>query len=229
MTVAALRLAAAALLLGLGACGLPVNDYTAAEADTRLAVTDASHRVTVRFIRGSDRLAPGEARRLHDMIARGEIDGRDRVLVSPSGAPGIAERRFAALHREFLHDGIVVAAQPLADVPRDAALIEVGRYLVTLPRCPNWSKPAAADFTNMPLSNDGCATASNLSLMVANPADLAGGRPLSPGDGKPAAAAVERYLADKVQLPAVNTALPIPAAATAAPGAAGGNNPTPGS
>jgi type IV pilus biogenesis protein CpaD/CtpE len=39
--------------------------------------------------------------------------------------------------------------------------------------------------------------------MVASPADLVSGRPLAPADGRPAVAAVDRYLADKVQpLPA---------------------------
>ena len=75
----------------------------------------------------------------------------------------------------------------------------VGRYAVTLPPCPNWSMPRANDFTNAPPSNFGCANAVNLGLMVASPGDLAQGRTLAAADGKPAAAAVDRYLADKVQ------------------------------
>ena len=55
-----------------------------------------------------------------------------------------------------------------------------------------------SDFTNQTSSNFGCSDAVNLGLMVASPADLTEGRPLGPADGKPAAAAVARYLDDKV-------------------------------
>jgi pilus assembly protein CpaD len=66
--------------------------------------------------------------------------------------------------------------------------------MVTLPPCPNWSKASGADFTNTSASNFGCATTSNLALMVASPADLAGGRELGPADGRVAVAAMQRYV-----------------------------------
>jgi pilus assembly protein CpaD len=123
----------------------------------------------------------------------------------------------------MLRHGMTVSPVALAAVPRDSAIIEVGRYLVTLPPCPNWSGPAAADFSNMRSSNFGCATASNFGEMVASPADLASGQPLGPAEGMPAAAAVYRYKTDKVVLPTPNSSLPIAAPQTGAPGA--GNSP----
>ncbi len=86
----------------------------------------------------------------------------------------------------------------------------------------------ANDFTNALPSNFGCATAVNLGLMVASPADLAGGRQLAPANGKPAAAAVDRYLNDEVLLPSLVTlgsigAIPsAPPPAAAPPAGAGG-------
>jgi hypothetical protein len=59
--------------------------------------------------------------------------------------------------------------------------------------------------------------------MIANPADMASGRPLGLAAGQPAAAAVNRYNTDKVVLPTANSSLPIAAPTTAPPG--GGNSP----
>jgi pilus assembly protein CpaD len=95
-------------------------------------------------------------------------------------------------------------------MPPNRALVSVGRYAVTLPPCPNWSQPRANDFTNALPSNFGCATATNLGLMVASPGDLTSGRQLGLASGKRAAAAVDRYLNDTVpELPAEATLGPI--------------------
>src|SRR5205823_787259 len=102
-------------------------------------------------------------------------------------------------------------------------IVESVRYLVTLPPCPNWTGPGSHDFTNQIDSNFGCSTALNLGRMVANPADLAEGRPIAATEGTPAAAAVNRYLTDKVQLPAATTVGPIAATTSQAPGTAGSN------
>ena len=110
---------------------------------------------------------------------------------------------------------------PVATVPADHAVIGVGRYAVTLPPCPNWSSPPNATYTNAHTSNWGCAVATNLGLMVANPADLVSGRPLRPADGTTAVAAVQRYLTDRVRQPPAPTASPF-AATTGGGGDTGG-------
>jgi len=216
-----LSLIAAALLSALAACNSPVTDYTAAEAPNKLTLDDASHGILVHFVPGSDRLARGEPERLRRLVATGEIGPRDRISVSPAGPPALAARRVTALASEMLRYGMTVSAVPLAQVPRDSAIVDIGRYLVSVPPCPNWSGPNAADFSNMRYSNFGCATATNLGEMVANPSDLASGQPLGMAAGQPAAAAVNRYNTDKVVLPNPNIALPLAAPATPAPG---GNN-----
>ena len=110
---------------------------------------------------------------------------------------------------------------PVATVPADHAVIGVGRYAVTLPPCPNWSSPPNATYTNAHTSNWGCAAATNLGLMVANPADLVAGRPLGPADGTTAVTAVQRYLTDRVKQPPAPTASPF-AATTGGAGDTGG-------
>jgi pilus assembly protein CpaD len=85
---------------------------------------------------------------------------------------------------------------------------------VMLPPCPNWSQSPSTDFTNEPSSNFGCTNAVNLGMMVANPADLAGGRTLGAANGRPEQAAVDRYLLDQVTLPVATAIGPFSTTAT---------------
>ena len=52
--------------------------------------------------------------------------------------------------------------------------------------------------TGVSLISPGCSNAANLSLMLANPADLQNGQPLAPADGEATTPAIQRYRADKV-------------------------------
>lgn len=73
------------------------------------------------------------------------------------------------------------------------------RHGVVPPDCPDWGDPRDPNFANRPLPNLGCATATNLGLMVAEPGDLIRGRELAPADGVREAEAVVRYRQDKVK------------------------------
>jgi type IV pilus biogenesis protein CpaD/CtpE len=151
----------------------------------------------------------------------------DRQIASrspPLVPPGLAERRAAAISRELLRYGIVTQTVALGAVPANHALVSVGRYAVTLPNCPNWSQSLDYDFTNAYTSNYGCANASNLGLMVASPGDLVSGRSFSGPDAQPAAAAVQRYLTDRVKPPPQPTASPF--SASTGGGDSGGATPT---
>ena len=187
---------AVALVLGLAACNPPIAEYTESEAPKQLTLNDATVKFDLRFPPGSSRLAAGDAARLRALAAKGSIAPGDRVLVSVGGGPDLAAARAAAISAELLPYGILVNARPAGHVPPNRAAVEVVRYLVTLPPCPNWSKEPANDFTNTLGSNYGCATVSILGRMVASPAELAGGQPLGLAAGKPAVDAVGRYLSD---------------------------------
>jgi len=200
-----LRLAVLPLILGLSACAA---EYSKSEAPDTLRVDGGESRLSIAFAGGSDRLAAGEAARLDRMVLAGTIRPADRVRVAASGPPGLAERRAAAISRELLRYGIVAQPTALDAVPANHALVSVGRYSVTLPDCPNWSQSLSYDFTNAFTSNYGCANATNLGLMVASPADLVSGRPFAGTQAQPAAAAVQRYLNDRVKPPPPTTASP---------------------
>jgi|SRR5579859_653477 pilus assembly protein CpaD len=214
-----LALGLAATLL-LGACA-PVTSYTDAEAPRNLTTDSSTTRVDLHFAPGSAQLSPADAAKLRHLAAAGSIGAADRVTVASSGPPYVVQQRASSVSAALLPYGIVVGGTQLADVPLNHAVVEVTRTLVTLPPCPNWSKQSQPDYANAPSSNFGCATETNLGLMVANPTDLASARTLGPAAGEPAAAAVQRYLTDKVTpLPSGAGATPFSAAAgpqTAAP------------
>ncbi len=210
---------AVALLLGLAAC---VTQYSKSEAPAALQVDGAESRVELAFAGGSDRLAAGEAGRLDRLVLAGNIRPADRVAIAAAGPPLLAERRAAAISSELLRYGIVASTQILDTVPANRAIVSVGRYTVTLPTCPNWSESLAAEFTNARSSYYGCANATNLGLMVASPADLVSGRTLAPADARPAVAAVERYMTDRVKQPPTPTASPFAASTGGGGGGEGG-------
>jgi pilus assembly protein CpaD len=191
------------LILALAACA---TDYTKSEAPNTLRVDGVETRADLSFIPGSARLAqPDVIRRL---VTAGRIQPADRVTISAAGPARLAEQRAAVISRELLAYGIVADALPLETVPANHAIIGIGRYAVTLPPCPNWSESPNAEYTNAHTSNWGCARAVNLGLMVASPADLIGGRTLTPTAGMPAVNAVQRYLNDRVKPPPAPTASP---------------------
>jgi pilus assembly protein CpaD len=166
-----------------------------------LRLDDATVSVNLRFAAGSAYLLPADAQRLRAMAATGAISASDRVSVAVGGGPGLAEIRRDTISAALLPYGIVTSPLPLAGVAANHAVVQVGRYVVTLPPCPNWSKPPGTDFTNSFASNFACATQTNLGQMVASPADLVSGQPLGPAAGPPAVAAVQRYMTDKVKPP----------------------------
>ena len=86
------------------------------------------------------------------------------------------------------------AVTPYGNEPRPGTVrLVVGRYVVTPPKCGDWSKPAGPDYQNTVSSNYGCATTSVLGMMVANPRDLIEGRKLAPASGATGADAIKTY------------------------------------
>jgi pilus assembly protein CpaD len=200
-------LSALGLVVLVGACA-PVTSYTAAESPKRLKLDTETTQLDLRFVPGSAALTAADAARLRMAAASGQIGPADRVTVAAAGTPELVQERDASVSALLSQYG-VVPVPVLDNMPANHALLAVTRTLVTLPPCPDWSKRPYSDFTNQPSSNFGCTTETNLGMMVANPTDLAGGMPLGPTAGQPAAAAINRYLNDKVQLPTANTALPV--------------------
>ncbi|HEY0524861.1 MAG TPA: CpaD family pilus assembly lipoprotein [Stellaceae bacterium] len=179
---------AAALVLSSG-CAPAVQEWQAVEAPKTLKVDFQRLRHTVAFAPGGATLPPAESARLLAFLADAELDASDRVYLVASPYDRFAEARRTRLaellarrgyrseSRAAAPGGIEQAAgdrTPLAG--GDELAVEVERFVVVPPPCPNWSKPSGTDFGNATSSDFGCATATNLGLMVAQPRDLVVGR-----------------------------------------------------
>ena len=203
IAIAGLALLTAGCLPGMAAYGPGENRMTGVEAPklNRIEYVKMSHEV--RFAPGSAVLDATEAKRLAEFLDRIKAGFSDRFVVDAGPSRGAAGEDEIADQREeavatFLQRRFLRVMPPVQDTVEgamagDSVFVIAGRHVVTLPNCPDWTKATGADFTNTPGSNYGCATVSNLGMMVADPGDLLSGRPNGPADGQMMARGVERY------------------------------------
>jgi pilus biogenesis lipoprotein CpaD len=220
--------AVAALSIALAACSSsdmtpdPTVGWLAASSPKALEVDHAEYRHRIYFATDRDQIAPGEQDRLLAFLdavrpKRGEgirIEGHADERASDLYNLDLSSRRVGAVRR-FLQDRGLSAAglsssafgerAPAAPGHDPEALrqnrrveLVVDRYLVTPPACPDWSRRSGLDYANQPHSNLGCATQTNLGLMIAEPKDLVRGRRLDGADGAQQAAGMDRYRDGKV-------------------------------
>ncbi len=217
-----------ALGIGLTACAMPApgtNPYLGwmeASSPKNLEVERAQYRHTIHFETNSAELSAVEQERLltfletvaparHDtMIVEGHADERASDLYNLD----LASRRITSV-ADFLRDqgfeGVGLRASaygeqvPAAEGSNPEAWqqnrrveLVLERHLVELPPCPDWSRQSGLDYANLPGSNFGCATQTNLGLMVDNPSDLVRGRKLAPASGIHAAESIVRYRTGEV-------------------------------
>ena len=205
------------LAILLTACdGFPIEDFSKVPETRQPQVNIVQHRHIVAFAGTSDRLTPEQREQLDRFLGRVEVMPGDIVHVvngieKPSSANDAAARALRATRIGIVKSYLGykrVPVQPvqsefgIVPVPPDQVQVVVRRYALTLPGCPDWSKRPDYDYYNHTSSNFGCATASNLGLMVANPGDLVAGRKLEPADPYYNTFLMERYRrGDKVPLP----------------------------
>jgi pilus assembly protein CpaD len=198
----AMRHIGALLIAALAAATLPgcsqTTYWSPAESPKQPQVDWVRFDHRVMFDPRGRNISIAERARLEEFLSR--IDPRygDQVLVGTGtgGAEGEIGLQRVATVAEFLRGaGLKVAPMTETSVARwdGAVRISVGRYVVTPPNCPDWTKSASYDPLNQTSSNFGCATATNLGLMVADPGDLVRGRPMGPSDGAHDARAVKTW------------------------------------
>jgi len=107
----------------------------------------------------------------------------------------------ASVRKELQRQSIsssIVQAQPTTSQSTGAEIVVFAQTVAVLPPdCPGYNQPISLDYEWRPATRLGCANAINLGLMVANPSDLAQGRPIAPADAEAMAAGVDRYRTDK--------------------------------
>jgi pilus assembly protein CpaD len=180
-------LVAAALAAMLAGCS-ETTYWSPAEAPKQTQVDWVRFDHRVMFDPRSRDISISERARLEEFLARVDPRYGDQVLVGTGSGTVEGEvglQRVSTVAEYLRSSGMKVA--PLTDVNvarwDGAVQISVGRYVVTPPNCPDWTKSASYDPLNHTSSNFGCATATNLGLMVADPGDLVRGRPMGPSDG----------------------------------------------
>ncbi|MBK8907622.1 MAG: hypothetical protein IPM60_06885 [Rhodospirillales bacterium] len=198
-----LRVATAAALI-MGVTGLAACSSTDGSPELRVARQPIPKQVgfhhTVSFAPNSATLSRTEQERLRAFVAALEPDYGDTLLVTTDATSPLGDRRARIIAAALRPAEIPIYQRAAADPAPGASTQSAGsvtvtlrRTMVELPACPDFSDGWTAVFNNQPHSNWSCATATNLGLMVANPADLARGRDLTPADGQRLAGSIKRY------------------------------------
>jgi pilus assembly protein CpaD len=192
---AAMMLSAAMLL---GGCLNTTSQWSGAEAEKRNTVEMVRLTHDVAVPAGAVGLDADAAAKL-DAFMQGVNFGYGDRLIVDAGANASGGRAVTAYLQAKGLD-VSPTPTPLGAATSDGMVrIGVERYVVTLPPCPDWRQPSWPNYTNAPSSNFGCANATALGLMVANPRDLVEGEDFAGPDGGLSATAITRYQEDKVK------------------------------
>ncbi len=188
----------AALALALAGCQSPQPIQNASpDTSKQLRVEHVRLEHAPSFAPGSADLSAAEVSRLEAFLDQAAVRPEERLYIAPPREDALAPQRISSIVKVLAERGIgaetIEPAASGAAAGADRYRILVDRYTVQTPKCPDWSGPSANDHDNFPGSNFGCATFSNLGMMVDNPRDLEIGQTLGPADAQPAADAVERY------------------------------------
>lgn len=187
-----------------------------ARKENRVDFVQLTHEV--HFAPGTAQLGQDEQQRLTQFLSDIGFGYGDQVTLDAGGnrdaaADTLSAKRAAAVRAALqrLRVSAAPAGRPTVAgaLAQEAVVVSVGRYVVTLPVCPDWRKPQGDDYTNTPPSNFGCATMSNLGRMVANPGDLVHGTPLGPADADFVARGIQRYRSGEIGKP-IKTEMPSP-------------------
>lgn len=193
-------LALAAALALVVACTPRTENWSPAETQKRNVVNWAEYQHAVSFPAGSMDVTSAERASLDRFLGR--IANGEGVRITVASAAGVDEAQ--AMRRETAVAGYLRSRgfQPqlgatAAPGTGDGVRVVVGRYIVTPPNCPDWTKPAGVDRANQVSSNFGCSTEANLGLMIADPGALVHGYAAGPGDGESLAKGVQNYRENK--------------------------------
>ncbi len=191
--------------------------WLAASSSKKLEVDRAQYRHTIYFSTDRANIVGSEQDRLIAFLStvrplktdsirlEGHADERATDLYNLDLAARRIEtvKRFLGdhgVHRGTIHASSLGERVPAARGDGEQAWrknrrveIVLERYLVTTPACPDWSRQSGLDYANQPHSNFGCATETNLGLMIAEPRDLLRGRDVGPADGVHQAEGIVRY------------------------------------
>jgi pilus assembly protein CpaD len=206
------RLALLGAALALGAC----SDMTNAAPQFRTSMEPPTNTVErlawphgISFTAKQSSLNASQRTALAQAIqAAGGPDAVHVIVASPTDAKGASSKLTAtrqdSITKALLSMGMSGSHIEVSKEPSrtpGAFALSIERYVVTPPNCPDWSEALGSSDARQIGSNWGCASATNLGLMVADPRDLVVGKATAPADATHEANSVERYRTDKVYPP----------------------------
>ncbi|MBT2186630.1 CpaD family pilus assembly lipoprotein [Sphingobium nicotianae] len=124
----------------------------------------------------SGALSPSEQKRLSVWFKALGLGYGDHVSLAGANTGSLAMHDGIA--QVVGREGLLIEGEAPATVGEPAAgavRVVVSRSVATVPGCPSWRDKGEADFTAGLSDNYGCATASNLAAMIADPQDLVQG------------------------------------------------------
>ena len=220
------------LALALAACDPLVPDTMPTYPQPKaLKVDHVRLELKTVFAPGSSDLTTNEVARLQTFLDQAGVRPNDRLFVAAPGEDKLASARIGRLVRVLSERGIGAQTVNVPGVEPNHLLVLVDRYVATAPPCPDFSQPDPNDHLNLTPPNFGCATVTNLGLMIDDPRDYVMGRSMGPADAEPGTAAFDRYRTQAVK-PFITQSsgggAPGGAPAAASAGAAMGGGATPG-
>jgi len=192
-----------AAILAVAGCGSPdLADPAppAVEVAPKLArVQLAAFYHDIHFAHRAKTLTSAQASGLADFMTRNSIREGDAVTVEDAGnASTLTAARQSAVLAQLRAFHIQAASAADPKLSADTIRVHADRTVVIAPSCPDWSKPEADEPNNLPSSNYGCATETNLAAMIANPADLVKPKQGGKTDADVLARGAEEYRAGKL-------------------------------
>lgn len=157
-------------------------------------VTQTHTRMNVAFGFASSVIEEEQRTAIERFIIRHDVSENDEVVIEikPTGGD-LVDDRARKVSAYLKHLGLKPSYKVAGDEAENHIGIELTRYQVSVPDCPDWRADPNRNFGNQPHSNFGCAQASNLALMIGDPRDLLHGQDLSAPDGYVLSNAVRTY------------------------------------
>lgn len=186
------------ITLSLSACQ-SVENFKNIRQTKEPVVTKVENYFDVSFEYSSSHLNQTATMKLDQFIMKNEISRRDDLLVLiPEQGGRMAQLRAEKIAAYFRHVGLKPKFKLGAKQDQmQTVQVQLDRYVVTVPRCPDWSQDPTSSYNNQASSNFGCAQAANLALMIGNPKDLIVGRESSLADGVYLSNTIQSYRTPK--------------------------------
>lgn len=197
-------LAAATAFVLITGCSSASN-FARGDAQMRNEVEMIRIPFMVSFKKGSSRLSGKAVERLDMFMMKSNVGYGDELSMDfPLRRDGnLSEQNrqrmtflSELMKRRGLHLSPEVTPYGLSPAVNQARFL-ISRYVITPPRCGDWSQASTDNYGNAPTVNFGCANQASLGLMVANPRDLITGVDNEQADAEKVARAVRTYRTKK--------------------------------